>query len=446
MMRISLGTVRAVIPMLLAAVLVSCTALVQARPLAGPDTLPPLPAGWSTTLQLGMSSQPGDATAMAATAPFGLRSQYLAGGVNTGGGWATWGADGAFVADYARESASQGMRSVFDYYMLLHSQPASGADEAGKVSSNLTNVATMTAYYADLKLFYLKVAPFAQTGVILHAEPDLWGYLQQRSRGDDGASVPAVVASSGLPELADLPNTAAGFAQAFIALRDRYAPGVQVAYHLSVWGTGKDILYSRPADATVDELADRAAAFYRSLGARFDLAFADPTDRDAAFKQYQYGDRGRAWWTAADYARNARFIGTFVAGSGRRVVLWQTPLGNTKMRAMNNDWDHYQDNHVEWLLDEASRPHLLDYANAGVIGIIFGRGADGATCACDAAGDGVTDPAPINGNALMSLSADDDGGYFRARAAGYYAAGPLPLPTGTGATPGSTPSSVPTRK
>jgi len=261
MMRISLGTVRAVIPMLLAAVLVSCTALVQARPLAGPDTLPPLPAGWSTTLQLGMSSQPGDATAMAATAPFGLRSQYLAGGVNTGGGWATWGADGAFVADYARESASHGMRSVFDYYMLLHSQPASGADEAGKVSSNLTNVATMTAYYADLKLFYLKVAPFAQTGVILHAEPDLWGYLQQRSRGDDGASVPAVVASSGLPELADLPNTAAGFAQAFIALRDRYAPGVQVAYHLSVWGTGKDILYSRPADATVDELADRAAAY-----------------------------------------------------------------------------------------------------------------------------------------------------------------------------------------
>jgi len=148
-----------------------------------------------------------------------------------------------------------------------------------------------------------------------------------------------------------------------------------------VWGTGKDILYSRPADGTVDELADPAAAFYRSLGARFDLAFADPTDRDAAFKQYQYGDRGRAWWTAADYARNARFIGTFVAGSGRRVVLWQTPLGNTKMRAMNNDWDHYQDNHVEWLLDEASRPHLLDYANAGVIGIIFGRGADGATCA-----------------------------------------------------------------
>ena len=33
--------------------------------------------------------------------------------------------------------------------------------------------------------------------------------------------------------------------------------------------------------------------------------------------------------------------------------MWQIPLGNTKMRAQNNTWGHYQDNRPEWLLDDA---------------------------------------------------------------------------------------------
>ncbi|MDE3097711.1 MAG: hypothetical protein KGK07_17125, partial [Chloroflexota bacterium] len=74
---------------------------------------------------------------------------------------------------------------------------------------------------------------------------------------------------------------------------------------------------------------------------------------------------------------------------------------------------------------------------------LFGRGADGATCACDAAGDGITNPAPINGNTGVSLSADDDGGFFRQKAAAYYAAGAMPLsggaiPTATPAAPTAT--------
>jgi hypothetical protein len=37
-----------------------------------------------------MSDGPGGAAAMRAVAPFAFRYQYLAGGVNTGSGWATW--------------------------------------------------------------------------------------------------------------------------------------------------------------------------------------------------------------------------------------------------------------------------------------------------------------------------------------------------------------------
>ena len=439
------ATLRAALIRLLAGLLIVAGALIATTP--GPASgalaaLPGTPPGWSTTLQLGMSSGAGDASTLRATAPFGLRSQYLAGGVNTGNGWATWNTNGAFVTFYAQESVDEGMKSVFDYYMLLQSAPATGADEAAKTASNLNNSATMSSYYADLKLFFQRAAAFPAGSIVLHMEPDLWGYMQQHSQTDNAATVPVKVGGSGMADVSGLPDNASGFARAILRLRDQYASGVLVAYHLSVWGTGNDILYSKPSDATVDSLGSRASAFYLSLGANFDLAFSDPSDRDAAFKQYQYGDGGAAWWGAADYARNLRFITRFVAGSGKRVVVWQTPLGNTKMRAMNNTWDHYQDNHVEWFLDDASRAHLIEQVNAGVVGIIFGRGADGATCACDSAGDGVTNPAAINGNTATSLTADDDGGFFRSKAAAYYSAGAISL--GGGVTPTPTPTTAPT--
>jgi len=111
-----------------------------------------------------------------------------------------------------------------------------------------------------------------------------------------------------------------------------------------------------------------------------------------------------------------------------RMVAWQIPLGNTLMRAMNNTWDHFQDNRVQWLLGAGSRARLRAYAAAGFAGFLFGRGADGATCACDAAKDGTTNPPPVNGNTRRSLSADDDGGYFKAQARAYYDAGAIALP------------------
>jgi hypothetical protein len=81
------------------------------------------------------------------------------------------------------------------------------------------------------------------------------------------------------------------------------------------------------------------------------------------------------------------------------------------MRAMNNTWGHYQDNLVESLL--ASDALRARYVQAGVIGFLFGGGAGGTTCACDGQHDGITDPAPINGNVRPSIASDDDGGYFR---------------------------------
>jgi hypothetical protein len=406
-----------------------------------------LPAGWPNRLELGMADAPGGAAAMKATAPFAFRYQYLAGGVNTGSGWATWNTNGDFPRFYIQDSIANNIIPVFTYYQLLQSSPGGGSESEADYA-NLNNVATMTAYYNDLKLFFQKAGAFPGQMIVLHVEPDFWGYMQQR--GDDAKIISAMVSQTGLPELAGLPSSVSGFARAVIKLRDTYAPNVVLGYHISIWGTNTDIILSNPADATVDTLGSRAAAFYSSLAASFDIAFAEFSDRDSAFYQHVYGDGGHHWMDAEDFRRLARFFGRFSSTTGKRIVMWQIPLGNTKMRSVNNTWAHYQDNRPEWFLDEPSRSHLNVYRDAGIVAFLFGGGAGGTTCACNAANDGVTNPAPISANTMASESApagtapsqvmrgttptlvtpyaaDDDGGFFRWKAWSYYQDGAIPL-------------------
>ena len=393
--------------------------------------MPPLPPRWPATLQLGMSGGLGDAPGIRARAPFTVRYQYLAGGVGRQEHWTRWQPDGSFVTRYIDESVEHGMTPVFTYYMIVQSAPGEHTGPGGEAAAVKVNIATpttMAAYLSDFRVFFQRAATRPDVQTVLHVEPDLWGFAHQAARGDDATTVPVLVGSTGVPEVADLPDTLAGLAQAIVRLRDRYAPNVMLGYHLSVWGAGTDIFLADSHDAAVDGFAARSVAFYRSLGAPFDLAFSEFSDRDAAYKEHVYGDRGQSWWDEADFKRHVRFIAGFVEGAGMPMVLWQIPYGNTKMRAMNNSPAHYQDNRVEWLLDDPGRAHLREYVGAGVVAFLFGMGTGGVTCPCDQAHDGVTDPEPINGNDRPSLSADDDGGYFNERAAAYYAEGPMPLP------------------
>lgn len=363
--------------------------------------LPPLPAHWPRTLQIGLSDAPGGAAALRKAAPFGFRYQYLAGGVNTGQGWATWNPDGTFASMYVQDSWAHGEVPVLSYYMLLQSKPG-GGDEAHADLANLRNAQTMASYWSDVQLLFERVR--GAKPVVVHVEPDLWGYLEQ----------------------ANATTLAASFAQHWIALRNRLAPNVLLAYHMSGWGTKHDIASEDPPDATVRAYAAQSAAFYLSLHARFDVSFEDFSDRDAGFYAKINGNPN-TWFTPADFHRHLLYAQTFVQLAGVRMVAWQIPLGNTVMRAMDNTWDHFQDNRVQWLLGPSGRAYLRAYVAAGFVGFLFGRGADGATCACDAANDGVTNPAPINGNTRPSLSADDDGGYFKAQARAYYRGGALAL-------------------
>src|SRR5215210_5857877 len=175
--------------------------------------------------------------------------------------------------------------------MLLQSRPRGG----GELEADLRNLRTrntMRAWYRDLALFLRRAGAFRSTRIVLHVEPDLWGYLQQRARGDRASSIPAAVSSTGLTSLRGLPNNASGLARAIVRLRDRLAPNVLLGYHVSVWGTGVDISLQDPTAGQVDGLAARAGKFMRSLDARFDLSFAEFDDRDSGFNEKILGDGG----------------------------------------------------------------------------------------------------------------------------------------------------------
>lgn len=390
--------------------------------MAAPAGAAPLPPNWpSTSLQIGIK---GDMPSPRQVAPFGLRYQYLAGGAGSGGNWSNWNPNGTFVDNFARETADAGMLPVFTFYVIY--QTRMNGSEPDAVLSNLDDAGVMRKYFDNLKLFFTRAASVG-TRMVLHVEPDAWGFAQARSRGDDARTVPAKVGSSGLAELRGLPDNVAGVAQAVRKLRDTYARNVILGYHASIWGSGVDIALNDPSPQQVQSMAQRSAAFYRSLGTAFDLSFTEFTDRDAAFHQLING-RANAWWTTADYDRPVAWIKAYGQAAGQRTALWQIPLGNTKMRAMNNSWNHYQDNIVQTLLGAANRARLKRYVDAGVVAFLFGAGADGATDAHDEARDGTTNPNPINGNNQTSTSPADDGGYFANVTRKYYAQGATALP------------------
>ena len=68
---------------------------------------------------------------MRATAPFAFRYQYLAGGANTGNGWANWNPNGDFARFYIQDSLANGVIPVFTYYMIFQSAPGGGSGGRG---------------------------------------------------------------------------------------------------------------------------------------------------------------------------------------------------------------------------------------------------------------------------------------------------------------------------
>ena len=335
-----------------------------------------------------------------------LRYQHLS------SNWTQWNANGAFIPMYVEDSERLGVLPVFTYYGLVHSTPVvpEPRELAGQLQKTTASTASMRRYLMDLKLFMVKAGE-TRKPMILHAEPGVWNQFltAPEFRPNDPAGIHVGVHASGLPELDELDDSAAAFGKAFGVLRDRYAPNVLLAWHLTRSGG------LTPA---------RAAEALRVSGT-WDLVFTDVGDRDAGFMEAH--GTANAWWKDQDFTEVREWGREVYARTGLPLMVWRIPLGNTHMAACNNTPWHYMDNRAEyWLEDYPANPHLAEWSEAGFVGLLFGGGTVECTVHRDNAKDGVTNPPPVPGNkGERSEFPDDDGGYLRLRAGAYYRKGPL---------------------
>jgi hypothetical protein len=356
----------------------------------------------------------------AAAAPYDLQYIYLSGGLFTSttpctscascapGTW--WGCyntpPGSYATDFftSATSASPAQIPMITYYEILQTATAtiSGFQEGtAEVTQAATNVGIMTRYYNDWRFLLQKIG---SAKVLLHIEPDFWGYVRQAG---DPTTLAAAVGSANPTDCASLPATIAGMGQCMVAMVRTYAPHAFVGLQASAWNIAGNTTAS--VDVTTD--ANQVAAVLAACGqSKADFVVVETSDRDAGY--YQLVQNKDTWWDPtdtklADYAQDLTWIKALTEALGVPALYWQTPLGNS---AQTNVANHYQDNRVDYFFGGSasqveSAPavtvpsHWSELAAAHVIGVAFGAGA----------GD-QTDP-------------DTDGGNLAAKTKAYLASG-----------------------
>jgi len=395
----------------------SCSASLAAA--TGPQGA--VPVGLPSTLFVGLSAGMGvqQTWVKSSGIPWAMCYQYISSGVLPSQSWVTaWGTD--FAYNYAVAAHAAGCVPELTYYQIV---PTGGEGQQAEAAT-LSNATLMADYYKDFTALMKQLHTYGSTAVV-HVEPDMFGFLEQLN--GNPAAIAASVASSGNADVAGYPNTLAGFGQALLHLRDLYAPNVIMAAHVSTWMWG----LSTSASVDVTTYAKSDAAFMTGLG-KWDLFFTDVSDRDAGYYQVVEGDPSH-WWDTnnvkfPNFNRFNTWAKAFTTAAHTRLVIWQIPIGNTIMDTSNNTNFHYQDNREQyWLENYPTNQAMSALEQAGVIGLLFGAGNSGTTQYYDAAGDGITNPAPINGNTRVSTVSDDDGGLLRSNVGAYYRSGAVPL-------------------
>jgi hypothetical protein len=352
--------------------------------------------------------------AAAASAPFDLRYVYLSGGLftnttpcttcGTSCGTTWWGCyntpPGAYATDFimSAQGASPAQVPMFTYYEILQTAVATitGFQEGtAEVTVAATSTGIMTRYYNDWRFLLNTIGT---TKVMLHVEPDFWGYVRQAG---DPTTLAAVVGAVN-PDCTSQPSTIAGMGQCMIAMVRKYAPNALVGLQASAW----NIADNTSSSTNVATDATAVAAMLHSCGqSSGDFVVVETSDRDAGY--YQLVESQDRWWDPTDtmlpdYAQDLTWIKALTEALGVPAFYWQTPLGNSMQ---TNTTNHYKDNRVDYFFGgsasqvESGAPvtvpaHWSELAAAHVIGVAFGAGA----------GD-QTDPDTDGGNLTSKMKA-----------------------------------------
>ncbi|MBZ4418631.1 carbohydrate binding domain-containing protein [Myxococcus sp. RHSTA-1-4] len=376
----------------------------------------PVPTGLPNRLLIGLFEEAGQNWMRDSGVPWDVRYRYFTKGWVDNWGWGQ--RDGSWGAAFMQESATQNFIAAPVFYQLF-GEPGGGEGES---LAKLGNATTMRGYFSDFKLLMQRAKEHGRPVLVL-IEPDALGLLQQQTNSNPNAY--AAVAATGLPELASLPNTVAGWSLAFLQLRKAVgANNVILGMHVSAWASGKDIACCSVTDPLQPEV-DKVVNFLKPAGlatnvtgTTYDVLVGDPLDRDADFYKLTRGED--RWWNASDTAsissrsfnRYAEWLRLMNVATGKRWVLWQIPLGNSNHRNVHNDGSAragYRDNRTEYFFGTLGDPHRRKFANSGVIALLFGAGAGGQSSYQNDLG---TDGQP----------------YVRSRAGAFLSSGGLTLP------------------
>jgi len=365
--------------------LTACSGMPETEPVAtvssalGEMATGPLPAGLPARVLIGLNE--GNASWMQSSGvKWDSRYRYFT------KGWPVWTGD-ADVTTFMNSARSSGQIPALAYYQLVSENPS--GDES-KDLSKIQNPGTMSGYFNDFKTMMQRVKAFGGP-VLVMLEADGYAFIEQQCM--DNPTLYAAVKDSGVPELAGLPNTVAGWGLAFLAIKKAVgANNALLGLHLSAWSTGPDIGNGDPSVPLQEEVdagywfLSKLGLGANSTGLTYDFLVADPSDRDADFYKLTKANPDH-WWDVSDTAalntasfnHYAEWLRLWNVKSGKRFVLWQIPEGNSNHLNVNNSGGSrqgYKDNRAEYFLGNGTA-HIAKFADAGVIAYLFGAGAGG---------------------------------------------------------------------
>ena len=367
-----------------------------------------VPAGFPNRLGVGLFEDTGRTWMKQTQLPWQVRYRYLT--YKWSSNWGFGPRDGAFAGEFFAETGAQGFMPAISYYEMYDLPPSNTG-----FGAKTQNQGAMLEYFQDFKLLMQQARAFGKPVLVL-LEPDGFAYLQ----GDSGNNPNAVaaIASTGMPELQGLPNTAAGWGLAFLQIRKAVgATNVILGIHISGWATGHDLFHfsvTDPLPAAVDTVYNFLAPLGlapNQTGSTYDVLVGDPLDRDADF--YRLTRAEDRWWDPSDtvgvntksFNRYAEWLRLWNLKSSLRWVLWQIPIGNSL--SPNTCSRGYKDNRTEYFFGGAGAGHRQKFVDVGVVSLLFGAGAD-----CQA-------------------TQETDGDYLKIQATPYLTGPGIPLGAGT---------------
>jgi hypothetical protein len=386
-----------------------------------------VPKGLPARMLVGLFEEWGANWMQTSGVPWDARYAYLVKGWANNWGWGAH--DGSMALTFFQECDAGRFIPAVQFYQM-NGEPGGGEDA---FYAKTKTASTMASYFADFKLLMQRAKDFGKP-VIVMVEGDGYGFMQLQSNNNPSAY--SAIAASGMPELATLPNSAAGWGLAFLQIRKAVgASNVVLGMHVSTWASGKDLTHWSVTDALQPEV-DKVYNFLAPLGlasnvtgATYDFVVSDPLDRDADF--YRLTQSQDRWWDASDGApissksfnRYAEWLRLWNVKSKQRWLLWQIPLGNSNHLNVYNGGaprQGYKDNRSEYFFGTGGRAHLEKFAASGVFGLLFGAGAGGQS-------------------SFQNDTYTDGQLFMKSRAGSFLSAGGLPIVAGTTTQPPSPP-------